>query len=201
MQSKLQNCSCAGVPVANAGIIHARRRLNRRVQVHSSSSTSSSSTTTTSSSSSSSSSFSSLSSGNTVLVDGLVVQPTYRSTPWEAEHQKAQQPKDKAQVMFVSESGICRGPLAAALFRHMVAASPLRDCIEVHAKVRLLTSLSLALSLGCCSVVCVAVATTALLDWRWRCKQTPASKLFSVLCGAWSQCRAQSMLCSGPLGA
>jgi hypothetical protein len=34
-------------------------------------------------------------SGNTVLVDGLVVQPTYRSTPWEAEQQKAQQPKYK----------------------------------------------------------------------------------------------------------
>jgi hypothetical protein len=30
-----------------------------------------------------------------VLVDGLVVQPAYRSTPWEAEQQKAQQPKDK----------------------------------------------------------------------------------------------------------
>jgi hypothetical protein len=43
----------------------------------------------------------------------------------------------QAQIMFVSESGICRGPLAAALFRHMVVESPLRDWIEVTAKVRL----------------------------------------------------------------
>jgi hypothetical protein len=43
----------------------------------------------------------------------------------------------QAQIMFVSESGICRGPLAAALFRHMVRESPLRDWIDVQAKVRL----------------------------------------------------------------
>ncbi|WIA42861.1 hypothetical protein OEZ86_008786 [Tetradesmus obliquus] len=92
------------------------RRLKRPVQVQSSSNGSSSS------------------SGNTVLVDGLVVQPAYRSTPWEAEQLKAQQANDKAQIMFVSESGICRGPLAAALFRHMLADSPLRGWVDVHVR-------------------------------------------------------------------
>jgi hypothetical protein len=56
------------------------------LQVHSSSNGNSSSNGSSNNNSSS---------GNTVLVDGLVVQPAYRSTPWEAEQQKAQQPKDK----------------------------------------------------------------------------------------------------------
>lgn len=30
-----------------------------------------------------------------VLVDGLVVQPAYRSTPWEAEQQQSLKAKDK----------------------------------------------------------------------------------------------------------
>jgi hypothetical protein len=37
--------------------------------------------------------------------------------------------------MFVSESGICRGPLAAALFSHMIANSPLRSWVDVQARV------------------------------------------------------------------
>lgn len=119
MQQQLRR-QCSGVPFANAkanaGISHPRRRLKRPVQVQSSSNGSSSS------------------SGNTVLVDGLVVQPAYRSTPWEAEQLKAQQAKDKAQIMFVSESGICRGPLAAALFSHMLADSPLRGWVDVHVR-------------------------------------------------------------------
>lgn len=42
----------------------------------------------------------------------------------------------QALIMFVSESGICRAPLAAALFSHMLASSPLGEWLEVQTRVR-----------------------------------------------------------------
>lgn len=48
-------------------------------------------------------------------VSGAVVQPAYRSTPWEQGAEGATAgPRAPAKVALVSESGICRGPLAAA---------------------------------------------------------------------------------------
>ena len=37
--------------------------------------------------------------------------------------------------MFVSESGICRGPLAAAAFSQLLQQSSLRDCLRVEMRV------------------------------------------------------------------
>jgi protein-tyrosine-phosphatase len=37
--------------------------------------------------------------------------------------------------MFVSESGICRGPLAAAAFSHLLQHSPLKDILRVDMRV------------------------------------------------------------------
>lgn len=48
-------------------------------------------------------------------MSGAVVQPAYRSTPWEQGAEGgAAGPRAAAKVALVSESGICRGPLAAA---------------------------------------------------------------------------------------
>jgi hypothetical protein len=41
----------------------------------------------------------------------------------------------QALIMFVSESGICRGPLAAAAFAQLLQHSPLRDCLQVTMRV------------------------------------------------------------------
>lgn len=41
----------------------------------------------------------------------------------------------QAVVMFVSESGICRGPLAAAAFSRLLQHSPLRECLQVTFRV------------------------------------------------------------------
>lgn len=41
----------------------------------------------------------------------------------------------QAVVMFVSESGICRGPLAAAAFTHLLEHSPLREWVQVEMRV------------------------------------------------------------------
>eukprot|EP00878_Enallax_costatus_P033054 GHUV01036431.1.p1 GENE.GHUV01036431.1~~GHUV01036431.1.p1 ORF type:complete len:250 (+),score=82.46 GHUV01036431.1:458-1207(+) len=71
-------------------------------------------------------------SGPAVLVDGLVVQPAYRSTPWEAEQKLQNSSRDKALIMFVSESGICRAPLAAAIFKQQLQDSPLQDWVDVQ---------------------------------------------------------------------
>ncbi|KAF8057642.1 ptpA [Scenedesmus sp. PABB004] len=69
-----------------------------------------------------------------VRVDGLVVDPAFRSTPWHAEQQLQAQQQDgagrKALIMFVSESGIARAPLAAALFAKQLAASPLAGWVD-----------------------------------------------------------------------
>ena len=47
-------------------------------------------------------------------VSGTVVQPAYRSTPWERQGGEGAAARAPAKVALVSESGICRGPLAAA---------------------------------------------------------------------------------------
>jgi protein-tyrosine-phosphatase len=51
-------------------------------------------------------------------VSGAVVQPSFRSTPWAAEAAFAAEGANRAaaRIAFISESGTCRAPLAAAAF-------------------------------------------------------------------------------------
>ncbi|PRW60191.1 tyrosine phosphatase [Chlorella sorokiniana] len=67
-------------------------------------------------------------------VSGAVVQPAYRSTPWqEPAGSSAAGPRAAARVALVSESGICRGPLAAAA---VAAALASRGLAEVECECR-----------------------------------------------------------------
>ena len=53
-------------------------------------------------------------------VSGAVVNPVFRSTPWEEEaRQDAGGGRDGGcvRLLFVSESGVCRGPLSEACGR------------------------------------------------------------------------------------
>lgn len=47
---------------------------------------------------------------NSILVDGVVVQPAYRSTPWEAEAKHAATATDKVRVA-VDAAAECTPPL------------------------------------------------------------------------------------------
>lgn len=47
---------------------------------------------------------------NSILVDGVVVQPAYRSTPWEAEAKHAATATDKVRVA-VDAAAECTTPL------------------------------------------------------------------------------------------
>ena len=55
-------------------------------------------------------------------VSGAVVQPSFRSTPWAAEAAFAAEGANRAaaRIAFISESGTCRAPLAAAAFERLL---------------------------------------------------------------------------------
>jgi protein-tyrosine-phosphatase len=66
-------------------------------------------------------------------VSSAVVDTAYRATPWAAESAEAAAPRRRARVLFVSESGVCRAPLAAALLDHFLAKHGLTDLVECEA--------------------------------------------------------------------
>ena len=67
-------------------------------------------------------------------VSGAVVQPAYRSTPWQEADSTAANPRAAARVALVSESGICRGPLAAAAVAAALARRGLAEQVECECR-------------------------------------------------------------------
>lgn len=70
-------------------------------------------------------------------VSGAVVQPAYRSTPWQgtsSDAAAAAGPRAAARVALVSESGICRGPLAAAAVAAALAKRGLGEQVECECR-------------------------------------------------------------------
>lgn len=67
-------------------------------------------------------------------VSGAVVQPAYRSTPWQQADSSAANPRAAARVALVSESGICRGPLAAAAVAAALARRGLDEQVECECR-------------------------------------------------------------------
>ncbi|KAI7843239.1 hypothetical protein COHA_003073 [Chlorella ohadii] len=70
-------------------------------------------------------------------VSGAVVQPAYRSTPWQgtsSDAAAAAGPRAAARVALVSESGICRGPLAAAAVAAALAKRGLGAQVECECR-------------------------------------------------------------------
>ena len=64
-----------------------------------------------------------------------MVQPAYRSTPWqEASFGSDGSPRAAARVALVSESGICRGPLAAAAVAAALARRGLSEQVECECR-------------------------------------------------------------------
>jgi protein-tyrosine phosphatase len=67
-------------------------------------------------------------------VSSTVIQPSYRSTPWDAaESRPGEATRTAARVLFVSQSGVCRAPLAAAAFSALVIDRGLQDLLQADA--------------------------------------------------------------------
>lgn len=55
-------------------------------------------------------------------VSSNVISPSFRSTPWEAERRKEANSADVVQLLFVSESNVCRSVLAEATMNDLLKA-------------------------------------------------------------------------------
>lgn len=69
-------------------------------------------------------------------VSGAVVSPAYRSTPWAAEQAAAAAGASRtpARIALVSESGICRGVLAAAALAAALQRRGLGEQVAVECR-------------------------------------------------------------------
>ena len=67
-------------------------------------------------------------------VGEAVVNPSFRSTPWQAERDKADS-STGVRIAFVSESNICRSPLAAALMQQCLEEQGLANEVKVSSRV------------------------------------------------------------------
>lgn len=66
-------------------------------------------------------------------VSRAVVATAYRSTPWAAEAAEEACGRTKARVLFVSESGVCRAPIAVAALQAALQNRGLESSVECMA--------------------------------------------------------------------
>lgn len=66
-------------------------------------------------------------------VDGLVIRPAYRATPWAAAQAAGSGTgrNQKARILILGECNVCRSVLAECLLRQALDARGLTDAVEV----------------------------------------------------------------------
>lgn len=68
-------------------------------------------------------------------VSGAVVQPVFRSTPWDEEARDAAAGgRGTVRVLFVSESNVCRSVLAEATMRDLLEAHGMQDVVTCESR-------------------------------------------------------------------
>ena len=67
-------------------------------------------------------------------VSSAVVNPAFRSTPWDAEAQQ-DAGRTQARIVFVSESNMCRSVLAEATMSQLLQSNGLADQVEISSRV------------------------------------------------------------------
>lgn len=83
----------------------------------------------------------------------VVVDPSFRSTPWAAEKSKAGSDDGIVHVLLVSESNVCRSVLAQSMLQQQLQQEGLADLVHVESRV----------SLGCCGSQVGWMPCTALM--------------------------------------
>ena len=68
-------------------------------------------------------------------VGEAVVEPSFRSTPWQAESLEESE-RSEIRIVFVSESNICRSPLAAGLMQQLLDDGGLASQVSIASRVR-----------------------------------------------------------------
>lgn len=67
-------------------------------------------------------------------VSSTVVQPVFRSTPWDEEAKDAAAGGSGARILFVSESNVCRSVLAEATMRDLLEAHEMLDVVACESR-------------------------------------------------------------------
>jgi Low molecular weight phosphotyrosine protein phosphatase len=67
-------------------------------------------------------------------VSAAVVQPVFRSTPWEEEAREAAAGGTSARILFVSESNVCRSVLAEATMRDLLEAHDMHGVVACESR-------------------------------------------------------------------
>ena len=68
-------------------------------------------------------------------VGRVVVDPSFRSTPWAAEKSKAGSDDGIVHVLLVSESNVCRSVLAQSMLQQQLQQEGLADLVRVESRV------------------------------------------------------------------
>ncbi len=68
-------------------------------------------------------------------VSDIVIQPSYRSTPWAAEALQGPGKPGPARIMLTSESNACRSVLAESILKAMLERDRLSHVVECESKV------------------------------------------------------------------
>ena len=84
----------------------------------------------------------------------VVVDPSFRSTPWAAEKSKAGSDDGIVHVLLVSESNVCRSVLAQSMLQQQLQQEGLADLVHVESRV----------SLACCGSQAGWMPCTALMN-------------------------------------
>lgn len=63
------------------------------------------------------------------------MNPSFRATPWRAEKRENSN-RSGVRIVFVSESNICRSPLAAGLLQQLLKDNSLEGEVEIASRVR-----------------------------------------------------------------
>ncbi|KAK9816561.1 hypothetical protein WJX72_002020 [[Myrmecia] bisecta] len=67
-------------------------------------------------------------------VSGALVNASFRSTPWAAEEAETASGRTAANILFVSESNVCRSVLAQAIMQQLLDEAGLAHCVHCESK-------------------------------------------------------------------
>lgn len=94
-------------------------------------------------------------------VSNSVVETSFRSGTEAAESEEQASTSTVAQVLFVSESNVCRSVLAEAILKQQLKECDLDSMVSVQSKV---TFESFIRSATCCTQPCMAGATNVAAE-------------------------------------